>query len=329
MLTFCKKCVNPMGIGIINPLTAKELVFLEVDGGFVCEICRDVLDCGGSLLRQSMDREFGCFLDGSRKILFAYSGGLDSTVVLAKLVAECQKRRIALLTFTVNTAVKGTVAGRNIKNVLHHLGIERDHRFVDITTKLQDDPRIVGVTGHSMTTLDVYKKCLAMGVLPCGKICNAMMDCAYELVMRDLGFQAMVTGGDTPKKNSAGVYSLFWKKPSGITIVRGGYAFALSKRLNSAFVAEHGIPWTHPHCGGYDTDCLIPGVFFSDGFDGCAEQAAETVIAKYPIILDYLSERVRFGVIDREDGLKMLTHVDISSRESRQELVRIFNQTVS
>lgn len=323
MLSFCISCVNPKGIGVINPTNGKELGFQETENGVICDICNEILNSGFFPSREEFNAEFEKFLQTQKKVLFAYSGGLDSTVVLFKLLAECRRRGLELILFTVNTTVKGKVAENNIENVLRYLRIKRNHFYVDITHKFQDNPKIISALGSPMETLGVYRKCLIEGILPCGAICNAMMDREYESVMNKLGFDILITGGDTPKRSAAGIYSLFWDKPSGITIVRGGFAFAMAKASNAAFIKEQAIPWQHPHCGGYDTDCLIPGVFFAEGLNHKPDQTVEAVVAKYPIILDYLSERVRFGVIDRNEGLRMLAQVDISSSESYEELMEI------
>ncbi|MDD3498619.1 MAG: ATP-binding protein [Candidatus Moranbacteria bacterium] len=319
----CKYCINPMGLNVVNPVTGKELKFYEVGNETVCEICFDIMNSGSLPSRKQFDEEFELFLRENKKILFAYSGGLDSTVVLAKLASECQKRSIELQIFTVDTKVKGRVAEENIENVLNFLNLKKNHFYVDVADKIQDNPKILDITGKPVTTLDVYKICREKGILPCGKICNTMIDGTYDSVMKDLGFTVMVTGGDTPKKNSKGAYSLFWTKPSGVTIVRGAYAFGLSKLINFTYITDHKIPWVHPRCGGYDTDCLIPGVFFAEGLNFQSNRGMEFVVAKYPIILDYLTERVRFGVINYEEALKMITSVDVSSEQSYGELLEI------
>ncbi len=323
---FCKHCVNPQGLGIINPNTQKEMKFFMGNNGIVCELCQEIISTNNLPSREQFNEELTTFLNANHRILFAYSGGLDSTVVLAKLNDECQRRGIDLRLFTVNTEVKGRVAMQNVDAVLRHLGLNAQHFYIDISQQIQHSPKIMELTGKPMTTVDVYRYCLTQGILPCGKTCNIMIDQAYDQAMATLNFQVLVTGGDTPKKNSLGVYSLFWKKPSGITIVRGGYGLALTKELNAKFISEHGIPWIHPQCGGYDTDCLVPGVFFSDRLNGQPEQEAKMTVTQFPIILDYLAERVRFGVINRDQGLQLLTRVDIASSESHRELMDILNR---
>ncbi|MBU4431218.1 hypothetical protein KKB16_03895, partial [Patescibacteria group bacterium] len=274
--------------------------------------------------REIFDQELEDFLSNNSKIVYAYSGGLDSTVVLVRLADECRRRGIDLKLFTIETGVKGRVTAENIRSVVSFLHLEQNHRLIDIADQLQTSSTVLGVTGEPVSTLEVYAKCRQEGTLPCGKICNSIMDAKYKEIMRDEGVTVLVTGGDTPKRNSDGRYSLYWEKPSGIIIFRGGYAFALTKRGNKNFILENEVPWIDPNCGGYDTDCLVPGVFFADAFDHQASQDPEAVIERYPIILEYLAERARFGVIDREDALMMLGQVEIASPETYQELATIF-----
>jgi hypothetical protein len=322
---FCVQCCNPKDLGVINPATGKHLNFFDTENGTICEICHEMETLKSLPTRQYFDQELDLFLKSNKKILFAYSGGLDSTVVLSLLSKECQQREIELQIFTVETSAKGKMTHENIKNVLEFLNLQKNHFYVDVTNLVQNNPKILAVTGTPMTTMNVYKECRKKGVLPCGKICNAMIDGAYDDVMKKLGYSQMVTGGDTPKKNSKGVYSLFWTKPSGITIIRGGYAYSLTKSGNAKYIKDHNIPWVNPQCGGYDTDCLVPGVFFAEGLNHNPKQKMETVIEKYPIILDYVTERTRFGTIDYQDALKMMTDIDISSEQSYSELISIFN----
>ena len=200
MKKHCKYCINPAGLNVINPATGKALKFHETDDGFVCEICHDIANSRCLPSREQFDEEFELFLQNNKKILFAYSGGLDSTVVLARLAHECRERSIKLQIFTVNTGVKGRITEENIENVLNFLDIKKNHFYVDVADKIQNDPSILNITGRPATTLEVYGICREKGILPCGKICNTMIDGAYDFVMKSLGFTVMVTGGDTPKK---------------------------------------------------------------------------------------------------------------------------------
>lgn len=286
---------------------------------WLCEACTEIQETDCLPTRDYFEQEFDDYLNNHSKILFAYSGGLDSTVVLALLVDECQKRKIELETFTVETGVKGKMAMQNIATVIKHFGII-NHMQIDITKKYQNDRRITAITGQPLTTLEVYRSCLAKNILPCGQICNVILDSSYTRLMEERGYTEMITGGDTPKKNQNGKYSLFWKKESGITIVRGSYAFGLNKQKNKLFIKERNIPWKHPHCGGYDTDCLVPGVFFAEATNGNPKLSIYETIEKFPIVIDYLSERVRFGIYARSEAIKMLKNIDIANLQSYIEL---------
>jgi hypothetical protein len=316
--------MNPVGLGVINQATGQKLRFFDSGEGPICEICYQIEVSGCLPSREKFNEEFDLFLQNNKEILFAHSGGLDSTVTLAKLAPECEKRNIKLRIFTLKHGVKGEVTERNLENVLAHLSLKAKHFYVDIADTIQDDPKILDLFGKPMTTVGVYKACWERNILPCGKICNTMFDKAYDRLMEQYGFTQMVTGGDTPKKNEQGIYSLFWKKPSGITIVRGAYAFASSKAINTRFIKENGIPWVNPECGGYDTDCLVPGVFFALGLGFRANQEISTIAERYPIILDYLTERVRFGIIDYSEAKQAVTNIDIASPASYDELIKIF-----
>jgi len=318
----CSNCVNPLGMGVMSPLTKKELRFHEVEGRILCEICTEFLSPVYFPEKNHFRLELENYLDTHERVLMAYSGGMDSTVTLAFLLKECKKRNIRLETFTIETGAKGRITKCNIDNVMNFFGI-KDHFFLDVSSKIQDDPKVLAVTEKPMTTLEVYRYCRGKDILPCGKLCNTMVDGAYDDVMKRKGFSEMFTGGDTPKKNATGNYSIFWRKPSGVVIIRGGFAFGLTKEKNRQFIEQNNIPWVNPGCGGYDTDCLVPGMFFANVTDGKSEMALGEVVEKYPIILEYLTERVRFGVIDRKIGINMLVHIDIANLPSYIELDRI------
>lgn len=320
---FCNCCVFPSNLGIIHPITREELKFSNETTEIICEICEEFKNNFPN--RQHFEQELEGYFQTHRKILFAYSGGLDSTIVLAKLANECKHRGIHLQLFTVITGVKGKKTYENIKNIVSYLGLGKEHFFVDITDSLQYEKCIIGVTGIPISTFEVYRKCNELNILACGKICNTMLDSAYREVMETEGVTELFTGGDTPKINHKGVYSLFWKKNSGITIVRGGYAFDLSKEKSRDFLKINKLPWNYSGCGGYDTDCLVPGVFFLNQLRGKTEISIEKSVKNYPIILEYLAERVRFGIIDRSEALCLLTNIDVANRECYNELEKIFN----
>jgi len=323
---YCKNCIFPYGLGAINPTTGKPMLFREVKNVLLCEACVDILSLGNFPSRKYFEKEFEEYLNNHNKLLYAYSGGLDSTVVLTLLVKKCREKGINLDIFTIDTGVKGKITDFNIRAIIKYLGLENQHFFVNIANEIQNNPKIVSIAGKSISTLKFYSLCLQKNILPCGRLCNAIIDAVYERIMKEKRYTELITGGDTPKKTNGGGYSIFWKKPSGIKIIRGGYAFNLSKKKNTQYLKENKIPWVNCQCGGYDTDCLIPGVFFARGLGGQSKVTLERVVDKYPIIINYLTERVRFGIIERREALKMLTNIDIASLKTYIELESIFSE---
>ena len=322
---FCAYCVYPTGLQVKHPQTGETLKFSSHSGKPVCECCESVLAMGLDAIRRGCDAETERFLATRKSILFAYSGGLDSTAVLTLLSQECRTRGIRLDAFTIMTGVKGKVAEDNIRNVIRHLGLQDSHRMIDITHATQDDPAVLAVTGKTLTTFEVYRHCAATRTLPCGKMCNRIIDRAYAETMRVLGHDTLMTGGDTPKPDQDGHFSIHWRKATGIAIMRGGYAFGLDKLRNRGLVAERKLPWTHPECGGYDTDCLMPGAYFAQAASGRRRVPLGEVAANYPVVLDYLAERVRFGIIDRTAGLDAATRLDVPSGAAVREYRELFD----
>jgi len=323
---YCQNCIFPYGLGAINLATGKPMLFHKIKGVLLCESCEDILSSGNFPSGNYFEKEFEKYINNHNRLLYAYSGGLDSTVVLAILAKKCQQRGINLDIFTINTGVKGKITNLNIKAIIKHLGLERQHFFVDITNEIQNNPQIVSIAGKIISTLEFYNLCFQRNILPCGRLCNSIIDGVYKRIMKEKRFTELVTGGDTPKKTNDGVYSIFWKKPSGIRIIRGGYAFNLSKKKNTQYLKENKIPWVNCKCGGYDTDCLNSRSFFARGFGGQSNVTLEKVVDKYPIIINYLTERVRFGIIEQEEALKMFTNIDIASLNTYIELESIFSE---
>ena len=287
-----------------------------------CQVCQEVMPSGLQGIYKGLGDEFDSYLANHDRVIFAYSGGLDSTVVLTRLVQECRRRDIQLDTFTIDTGLKGSVALSNISSVVKWLGV--DHQMIDIRTEAQSHPEVIELLGTALPINSVYFRCYELGVLPCGKLCNSMIDVVYQRVLSQNGYTELLTGGDTPKKGSDGKYSIHWQKPSGIRIVRTGAAFGIRKSLVAAAVRSDQIPWKHPLCGGYDTDCLVPGVIFADLFEGRPQTSYRRILDKAPIILDYLCERIRFRVFSRKEGQGMLNRADIASLSTYVEFSHLY-----
>lgn len=317
VLKICKNCVNPMFL-------LPDMTFFKDGQGVICSDCMDVKNSFPS--KEHFDKELDEFLNERERVLFAFSGGLDSVITLAYFSKECLKRGIKLEIITIFTGVKGRVAKENILNVISHFGLEKNITFIDIRDKLQTSQTVLESVGSAMPSKDLYLELYQKGILPCGKICNSVIDAEYREAMDRLDYDILITGGDTPKKNAKGKYSLFWQKKSGITILRGAYAFGLSKKANKNFIREHDIPWIDFSWGGYDTDCLVPGAFFRREVKNKPYLGISATIKRFPIILDYLSERVRFGIISREEALEKLRKIDIASDEAFSEFLNLLKR---
>jgi predicted PP-loop superfamily ATPase len=312
--------VNPVDDNFLNPETGKPYSLRIFNGMNLCESCHDLFSNDLMPSRNEINDEMDRFFNKHNVILFAYSGGLDSTIVLFLLNEKCRQLKRRLVTFTVETGVKGIQTQKNIENVLDYLGLRRNHLTVDVSNRRQN----IASFGE-LSTFAVYKSCFESNQLACGKICNSMLDHIYLEIMEQVGTDMLMTGGDTPKKNLVNKYSVFWKKSSGITIVRGGFAFGLNKFKNRKFVQENRIPWQNPGCGGYDTDCLFPGAYFRKQIGGEDSLPLDRIIKEFPIILEYLAERTRFEIYSRAEAMKLLSRVDIANDSCFEE----FQQLIS
>lgn len=327
MSKFCHLCIYPKNLKTTNPSTGEPLQFAE--DGDSCEVCQSLLNhpdySALTILNENnlLTQELFSYLDQKKEVLYAYSGGLDSTATLFLLNRECQKRGVTLHTFTVDTGVKGKTFKTNANNVIRYLNLSSHWEMFDISQTLQNLPPVIEQFGHPLTTEQVYSTCFWKSVLPCGKLCNSILDNQYKIIMQKYGTNEIITGGDTPKLNKKGHYSIFWTKPNGLITLRGAAGFRLTKEINKQLIKENNIPWIYPKCGGYDTDCLIPGCILADQTDGKTAPPLTEIIQKFPIVVHYLAERARFGVINRTEALKQIATIDIASIESYVEMKKI------
>jgi len=314
MVSICSNC-----IGIIN----KELSNLTL-----CDKCKEVLenphynDLPNTFYKQMQD-----FLDSRSKksIIFGFSGGLDSTVTLSHLVKECKIRNIKIIPITIDYGFKGKKTWSNINNVLNFLKVKENHVVYDICSKKVKSKEIEEFFGPDLTVFNFYKKSYLSSILPCGKLCNYIIDKSYQKILSENNESFLVTGGDTPKINKEGKYSIYWET-KGFIIVRGGCAFQNTKKKNINYIKEKKIPWKDPQCGGYDTDCLLPGAILFNMQNKNSEHSLEETVKKLPILFDYFSERVRWGIIEKEVALESVVNYDLASEESLKEIKYLCNK---
>lgn len=316
----CSNCVNPVGFKDPN---GQPITFFQDGSRILCQPCNDYLTHPVRPLY--FYHEFDCYLMNHPKILFAYSGGLDSTVVLSELAKLHYQAKIELEIFTVETGFKGKLTWRNIRNIIDFLNLEKQYMIVDIVQRTEDQPFIVERFGLK-TVEEIYRYCFIQHQLPCGKICNSMLDRTYIEIMQNKGYTELMTGGDTPKRGPNGDLSIFWHKNDALTIIRGGVLFGRTKLGNQRYVKNHDLPWVHPECGGYDTDCLVPGAFFANELSGVADISITDLVSKFPVIIEYLAERVRFGRYTRRQALRLLERVDLCSLSSYIEISQLIRE---
>ena len=302
-MKFCNRCVN-----IID------------DESCICDECKESL----SIINieealdfsqcSSMHEEFKKFILSRRNksVLYAYSGGQDSTAVLFLLQKMCKEYNVNLELFTIENGFKGEKTWNNINNVIDYLNLRDYYKVYDIRNNIVTDNAITKLFGKDKTVEEIYALCLINNILPCGKICNSIMDSGYKDVLQVHNEDYLITGGDTPKLND-GRYSVVWHKKNGLNIIRGGVGFRISKDIGRDIIKNSNIPWTNPNYGGYDTDCIIPGTVFANGNNGLEDISMSEIMEKYPVVFEYLKERSRLGIIGRENALKSLSCLDVNN----------------
>lgn len=304
-----------------------QIKFIKRRNGYICEYCnklethKNYANMFGE--NNIFIRGMSNYLDNHSRVLLAYSGGLDSTAILSILKEECDARNIDMRLFTVITGYKGKRTLQNIENVLRHFKLRDKHRYYDIRKRLYRG-LIKETFGREMKVSEVYGMCFKKNILPCGPLCNSIIDSAYRRIMSNYGVKELITGGDTPIIDKDNNFTIFWhKEKENIVTVRAGVGFGLNKKKNTALIKRKGIPWRDPMCGGYDTDCLVPGAILTSLTGGVSQTSLQEVLDKFPIVLHYLADRVRFGVIEREHGFHLLNNIDLASSSAYMEMKKL------
>jgi len=326
-MNLCSKCINVLS----NP---NDIICEECKKGLKIKNINEALDFSNE---SAIYKEFEEFIKSrsNKSVTYAYSGGQDSTAVLYLLKEMCVEYNVRLDLFTIDNGFKGTRTWENIRNVLEYLNLKDNHVIYDIRKDTVTDPEITKLFGEGYTKEEIYSLCLANNILPCGKICNKMMDEKYLEILKSKNEEYLITGGDTPKITN-NKYSVFWEKKNGLKIVRGGAGFRISKNRGKEIIEEKKIPWTNPNYGGYDTDCMLPGTVFASENQGEQNTSVEEIIEKYSVVFEYLKERSRLEIIDRESAIKALNELDINdysgyieaTNEVNKILVRRLNKNV-
>jgi predicted PP-loop superfamily ATPase len=255
-----------------------------------------------------------------QSVLYAYSGGQDSTATLYKLKEACQAYKILLKIFTIDNGFKGVRTLKNIYDCLEYLKLSNNWEMYNIRNDMADNPYVMKQFNLKLTVEEVYALCFLNNTLPCGPLCNSIMDNKYNQILKENNEEILITGGDTPKINEHNGYSIFWRKKSGIKVVRGAAGFRINKDIGAQIIAEKKIPWEDPNYGGYDTDCLVPGSIFASSNNGSPKINIEEIYKEYAVVYEYLKERTRLGIMDRSKTLEMINLLDIPSYAGYTEM---------
>ena len=272
-------------------------------------------------------RDFVDFIKNHKKVLYAYSGGQDSTAVLYLLKELCDKYNTELKLFTIDNGFKGKRTWNNINCVIKHLNLQDNYSIYDIRNNIVTDSSIVEKFGPGYTVSEIYSLCFMENILPCGKLCNSIMDNKYKEILANEGVDYLITGGDTLKVTD-NRFSIYWKKKNGLNIVRGGAGLRISKNIGKKIIEEHNIPWNNPGYGGYDTDCLLPGSLFASMNDGKDKISPLEMIEKYPVVYEYLKERSRMQIIDREKAINDMHQLDLNDYEGYVEAKNVASKVL-
>lgn len=303
-MKLCKECVN-----LIEDKEDIELCD-ECISNLKVENMKDALDFSKE---SEIYKEFVEFIKSrfNQSVLYAYSGGQDSTAVLCLLKEMCDKYHVTLNVFTIENGFKGEKTWDNIYRVIKELELEDNYKVYDIRDQVMTDEKLTNIFGEGHTAEEIYALSFMNNILPCGKICNTILDNQYKRILEDENEEYLITGGDTPKISN-NRYSVFWTKPNGLKIVRGGAGLRITKNIGKQILEEYQIPWENPNYGGYDTDCLVPGSIFASISGGDSEITKEKMKELYPVVLEYLKERSRLKIIDRQDAIEALEQLDLN-----------------
>ena len=303
MKKICKNCVNTTN-----------------NKDCICDECKETMKVNNYI--EAFDfsndsifyKDFENFIKSrkNKSVLYAYSGGQDSTAVLYLLKRICEKYNVKLKLFTIENGFKGEKTWKNIIDVISYLNLQENFTIYDIRKNIVTDKELVSIFGENNTVEEIYAMCFLKNILPCGKICNKMMDMQYKEILNKENEELLITGGDTLKVNNNEL-SIYWQKKNGLKIVRGGAGFRISKNEGKEIIKENNIPWHNPEYGGYDTDCLLPGSIFASKNKGIRETSPEDIATNYGVVLEYLKERSRMKIIDRETAINNLHELDLNS----------------
>lgn len=260
-----------------------EQDFELVDGKRLCVDC--VKELRNPLDRKALHAEWLELMEKERggddyDFILAYSGGADSTAALKLLVKEYKLR---ILAFTVDNGMKSPKIWKNIADVTRHLGV--DWHYI-----------------HDSTAPGTIVNALKEGDKICGDLCwKAWKQPNFDRMMRIFKKNVCLTGMEMPLGKGI-------RHPT-LNVVAFMAAHQWPKAEIFKYMAD--LPWEAPEwVQGFDTDCLGGG-FGLELYRSKHRRHA-------PAVIGFISERVRLGLLDRDEELAKL---NVPVREAEWEFL--------
>ncbi|HEX5727281.1 MAG TPA: phosphoadenosine phosphosulfate reductase family protein [Longimicrobiaceae bacterium] len=256
----------------LNATDHPALRFHEQDGRFVCQECLDHFATRPSA--EALTRQWEEVMETRRgargyDFLLAFSGGADSTAALKLLV---EKYRMKVLAFTVDNGMKHDAVWQNCMGVTRHLGV--DWLYVN------DVKRASAVIVEAVRAADKGG---------CSRCDKGWRFPNYQRLMREYEASCVLTGIEIPYGGSIVSRNNPW-------LIRMMAAHQMPKKDIFAYISD--LPWTDPGVQGFDTDCVGGGI----GLELYRKRNGRHA----PVILSFLCQQVRYGLLDREEELAKL-----------------------
>lgn len=267
----------------IDSTATPDVDFELVDGKRICAACAKELR--NPLDRKALHDEWLEIMERERggtdyDFILAYSGGADSTAALKLLVKEYKLR---VLAFTVDNGMKSPQIWKNITDVTRHLSV--DWHYI-----------------HDATAPGAIVGALKEGDKICGDLCwKAWKQPNFDRMMRIFQKNVVLTGLEMPL--GKGIMNTTYK------VVAFMAAHMWPKAEVFKYLAD--LPWQAPEwVQGFDTDCLGGG-FGLELYRSKHRRHA-------PAVIQFISERVRRGLLDRDEELAKL---NVPVRETEWEFL--------
>ena len=257
----------------INTTDNPSIQFRMHNDRFLCNECIEFLTTPPdrtALRQQWLDIMATRRKEGDYDFILAYSGGADSTAALKLLRKEY---KLKVLAFTINNGMKTERIWQNASTVARYLGADWLY--------IHDVNRAAGAITQEFR----------VGGHVCGSVCEEGWKIPnYIKMMKTFQTDHVLTGLEIPTKGSitSSRYPF---------MVKFMAAHLMTKKEVFEFISD--LPWENPNIKqGFDTDCLGAG-FGLELYRVRHRRHA-------PIVIEFLSPRIRYGLLDREEELAKL-----------------------